>query len=219
MATSDWLGAPTTVEDEAVLFAGFTSLVVGAMLEVFVMIVPDAVPALTFTTRGNMEDVPAAKVAPSVHAPAAPGQQLIAPVPPTAGSEVQITPAGRTSETKVVFAGTELVNTGFAGLAGPALEMVSKNVMLFPAETGLGVAELVSIKSNWPAVATVTMTVELLVIGFESGVVEVVLAVFEILVPDVVAAATVTTKVKVVVPPDAGANVKVTLKRRPGLVR
>jgi hypothetical protein len=44
--------------------------------------------------------------------------------------------------------------------------------------------------------------VELLVIGFESGVVEVVLAVFEIFVPDAVPAATVPTTVKVVVLPE-----------------
>jgi hypothetical protein len=185
-----------------VLFAGFTSLVVGAMLEVFVILVPEAVPALTLTTRGNVSDVPAGKVEPTVQTPAAPAQQLIVPVPPTAGRAVQITPAGSASDTKVVFAGTELVNTGFDALAGPAFESVSKNVMLFPAETGLGEPEMVSIRSNCPAVATVTVTVELLVIGFESGVVEVVLAVFEIFVPDVVPAATVPITVKVVLLPE-----------------
>ena len=60
------------------LFAGFTSLVVGAMLEVLVMIVPEAVPALTFTTRGNIEDVPLQKSCPTCRRLAAPGQQLIA---------------------------------------------------------------------------------------------------------------------------------------------
>src|ERR1700684_1721477 len=117
MATSDCVGEPTNTADIAVLFAGFT-WVVGAMLEVFVILVPEAVPALTLTTRGNVSDVPAGKVEPTVQTPAAPAQQLIVPVPPTAGRAVQITPAGSASDTKVVFAGTELVNTGFDALAG-----------------------------------------------------------------------------------------------------
>jgi len=53
MATSACVGEPTTVEALEELFAGLTSFSVGAMLDVLVMIVPDAVPALTFTTRSN----------------------------------------------------------------------------------------------------------------------------------------------------------------------
>ena len=88
-----------------VLFAGFTSFVVGAMLAVLEITVPDAVPAFTFTTSGSCALVPAGTAAPE-QTPAAPGQQLIAPVPPTAGRAVQVAPAGSVRETKVVFAGT-----------------------------------------------------------------------------------------------------------------
>jgi hypothetical protein len=102
----------------------------------------------------------------------------------------------------VVFAGTLLVNTGLVGLAGPAFAIVSIKVMLFPAVTGFGDAELPSLRSNWPAVATVTIAVELLLPGFESVVVDVVLAVFEIFVPDVTPAPTVTVSVNVVVAPE-----------------
>ena len=49
--------------------------------------------------------------------------------------------------------------------------------------------------------ATVKFTVEVFVLGFESGVVLVVLAVFEITVPEAVDAPTVTTTVNVVLPP------------------
>ena len=51
--------------------------------------------------------------------------------------------------------------------------------------------------------ATVTITVELFDPGFESVVVDDVLAVFEILVPEAIAAPTFTVKVNVVVAPDA----------------
>ena len=50
--------------------------------------------------------------------------------------------------------------------------------------------------------ATVTIAVELLLFGLESSVVEVVLAVFVIWVPEAVPAGTVTVRVKVVLPPE-----------------
>ena len=137
-----------------------------------------------------------------------PVQQLMAPVPPTAGSVGQIHPAGIPRETKVVNAGTLPVNTPPAAEDGPALVTVWLNVMLFPGATGFGDAELVAIKSNWPAKATVTFAVELFVFGFGSAVVLVVLAVLEITVPDAVPPATVTTRVNVVEPP-AGKEVSV----------
>ena len=76
------------------------------------------------------------------------------------------------------------------------------NVILFPASTGFGEPELESTRSNWPAVATVTIAVELLLFGLESSVVELVLAVLVILVPEAVPAGTVTRKVNVVLPPE-----------------
>src|SRR5450432_3790504 len=136
------------VEALDVLFPGFTSFNVGATLDVFVIVVPEAVPAFTFTTIGNWTFVPAGKAVPTVQTPAAPGQQLMAPVPPTAGSVGQVTPAGTARETKVVFAGTEVENVGLSGLAGPAFATLYVNVMLLPAVTGLGEALLISLRSN-----------------------------------------------------------------------
>jgi hypothetical protein len=105
MATSACDGEATTVVAVDVLFATFTSFVVGAIFAVFDMTVPDAVPAFTFTISGSCAVVPDGTAAPE-QTPAVPGQQLIAPVPPTAGRVVQVAPAGSTSETKVVLAGT-----------------------------------------------------------------------------------------------------------------
>ena len=105
MATSACEGEATIVVAVDVLFATFTSFVVGAMFAVFVIIVPDAVPAFTFTTSGSCAVVPDGTAAPE-QTPPLPGQQLIAPVPPTAGSVGQVAPAGSASETKVVLAGT-----------------------------------------------------------------------------------------------------------------
>jgi hypothetical protein len=110
------------VEALLVLFAVLMSLVVGAMLEVLVIEVPEAVPALTFTTSGKFTDAPD-KISP-VQSPAAPGQQLIAPVPPTAGSVLQIHPVGIANETNVVFVGTDSVNTAPVAEFGPALVTV-----------------------------------------------------------------------------------------------
>ena len=92
--------------------------------------------------------MPAGNDAPTVQTPPVPGQQLMAPVPPTAGVVGQVKPAGIARETKVVFAGTLDEKTGFRGDPGPAFEIVSVKVMLFPAVTGLGEAELESIRSN-----------------------------------------------------------------------
>ena len=105
MATSACDGEATIVVAVDVLFAGFTSFVVGAIFAVLEITVPDAVPAFTFTISGSCAVAPAGNAVPE-QTPPAPGQQLIAPVPPTAGTVVQVAPAGSTSETKVVFAGT-----------------------------------------------------------------------------------------------------------------
>ena len=71
----------------------------------FVIVVPAAVPEFTFTTSENCPLVPEGTAAPE-QTPPLPGQQLIAPVPPTAGTVGQVAPAGIASETNVVFAGT-----------------------------------------------------------------------------------------------------------------
>ena len=84
-----------------------------------------------------------------------------------------------------------------------------------PGVTGFGVAELVTLKSYWPAEATVTFTVELLLPGFGSGVAVEVLAVLVMTVPDAVPAVTVTTRVNVVEPPE-GSEAMVQLTVAPG---
>jgi hypothetical protein len=203
---SDWVGDPTNTDAVVELLAGLTSLVLGAILDAFVIVVPDAVPAGTVTTSGNWTVAPEAIVAVLEHLVPAPffGQQLIGPLEPTAGSVRQIHPVGMPRESKVVPVGTLPVKTAAPAVDadGPALFTVWVKVMVCPARTGFGDAVLESIRSNWPAVATVTTAVELLLFGSESAVVEVVLAVFLILVPEAVPEATVTIRVNVVLVPE-----------------
>jgi hypothetical protein len=104
MATSACDGEATVVVTVDELFVVFTSFVVGPTLAVFVIVVP-AVPEFVFTTSENCALVPEAIAAPE-QTPAAPGQQLIVPVPPTAGSVGQVVPAGIVNETNVVPVGT-----------------------------------------------------------------------------------------------------------------
>ena len=129
-----------------VLFATFTSFVVGPIFAVFEMTVPDAVLAMTFTTSGSCAVVPDGIAAPE-QTPPVPGQQLIAPVPPTAGSVGQVAPAGSASETNVVLAGTVSPKVTLLAEFGPLFAKFSKKVTLFPAVTGFGDALLVTLKS------------------------------------------------------------------------
>ena len=64
MATSACVGDATMVVAVDVLFATFTSFVVGAIFAVFEITVPDAVPAFTFTTSGSCAVVPDGTAAP-----------------------------------------------------------------------------------------------------------------------------------------------------------
>src|SRR5271170_2304441 len=214
MATSACVGEATTVVAVEELFATFTSLVVGPILAVLEMIVPDVAVAFTFTTSGSCAVVPEGIAVP-LQTPPVPGQQLIAPVPPTAGSVGQVAPAGSASETKVVLAGTVSVKTTLLAEFGPLFAKFSRKVMLLPGVTGLGDAELVTLRSYWPADATVTFTVELLLDGFGSGVEVEVLAVLVMTVPEAVPAVTATIKVKVVVAPE-GSEAMVQLTDAPG---
>ena len=75
--------------------------------------------------------------------------------------------------------------------------------MLFPSVTGLGAAELVTLMSACPAVATTTLTVALLLLGLGSVVADETFAVSEITVPEAVARFTFTTTVNVVEAPAA----------------
>src|SRR5271163_4514199 len=74
--------------------------------------------------------------------------------------------------------------------------------MLLPSVTGLGKAELVTLRSAWVADATVTFAVALLFPVFGSSTPETTLAVLVMIVPFAVPAVTVTTTVIVAVFPD-----------------
>jgi hypothetical protein len=91
----------------------------------------------------------------------------------------------------------------------------SRKVMLLPGVTGFGDAELVTLRSYWPAEATVTFVVALLLPGFGSGVAVEVLAVLVMTVPEAVPAVTVTIRVNVVVAPE-GSDAMVQLTAAPG---
>lgn len=73
--------------------------------------------------------------------------------------------------------------------------------MLFPPSTGFGVAELVKLRSDCVAPATVTTAVAEPPVGLGLGVGELALAVFEIIVPLATPAFTFTTNVKVAIAP------------------
>jgi hypothetical protein len=75
--------------------------------------------------------------------------------------------------------------------------------MLLPGSTGLGDAVLVTLRSNCPAVATVTLVVAVFVSGSGSVTLEVIFAVSETTVPDGVDEFTLSTIVNVAVPPEA----------------
>src|SRR5271165_4758592 len=75
--------------------------------------------------------------------------------------------------------------------------------MLLPLVTGLGVAELVTLKSACPAVATTTVAVAALLFGFGSVVVEATFAVSVMAVPDAVPAVTCRTTAKLTEAPEA----------------
>ena len=146
IATSACVGDATIVVAVDVLFATFTSFVVGAMFAVFEITVPDAVAAFTFTTSGSCAVLPDGTAMPE-QTPPVPGQQLIAPVPPTAGRVGHVTPAGSVSDTKVVLAGTVSVKVTLLAEFGPLFAKFSRKVMLFPGVTGFGDAELVTLRS------------------------------------------------------------------------
>lgn len=197
--TSAWVGDATTVVEVAVLLAGVTSFVVGATPIVLEIVVPGAVPVPTFTTIGKLTAVPpTGNVAPEQLAPD-PGQQEIGPVPPTAGSAVQIHPLGIANETSAVFVGTDPVNVTPLTVAGPLSMSVCVYVTLLPGRTGFGEAELVTARSYWPAEATTTFAVAELFPGLASVTLEETLAVSEITVPEGVVAFTLSWNVKVAV--------------------
>ena len=75
--------------------------------------------------------------------------------------------------------------------------------MLLPPVTGLGVAELVTLRSACPEVATTTVAVAALLFGFGSVVTDATFAVTTMGVPDAVPAATCRTTAKDAEAPEA----------------
>ena len=72
------------------------------------------------------------------------------------------------SDTNVVFAGRVSVKTTVVAAAGPLLVTVWVYVMLLPAVTGFGLAELVTLRSACVALATPIVTVAELLFRFVS---------------------------------------------------
>ncbi len=129
----------TAVTAVAELFETTVSGVVVEAVAVLVMVAPGWVPALTRTTRVKLTLAPGARSAAAV--------QLIAPVPPTAGTVPQVQPAGGVMDWKVVPVGTLSARAGFAAGLGPLFVMPIVYVRSAPAWTGSGVSVLVTARS------------------------------------------------------------------------
>ncbi len=101
---------PTIVEAVAVLFEVFGSVAEDATETESEMTVPLATPVFTLTTIVKFADVdPDMLVL----------VQVTLPVPPVPG-DWHVHPAGALMETKVVFAGTEVVRVALSAALGPA---------------------------------------------------------------------------------------------------
>jgi hypothetical protein len=141
----------------------------------------------TFTTKVKFAVVVAAIVVVSVQVKVA---------------STHVHPTGPVNDTAVVFAGRVSVNTGAAAVAGPPLVTLCVYVMLFPAVTGFGLAEFVTLRSAWPAEATAMLTVAVLLARLVSRPVVATVAVSVMIVPAGVPALTVY--VAVIVPVEPG---------------
>src|SRR5271165_2408593 len=106
--------AETAMFTTAVLSAGFVSRVAVAAVAVSVMMVPEAVPAVTLTTSWKFAVVAGASVE---------MLQFTFPAAPTAGV-VQLQLAGQIAETNVVFAGVAWLKVTVAALLGPPFTTV-----------------------------------------------------------------------------------------------
>ena len=116
---------------------------------------------------------------------------------------MHVHPAAPVRDTNVVFAGTVSLRVMVIAAAGPPLVTVCEYVMFWPAFTGFGLAEFVTLRSASPAVATPISTVAELSLGFVSNVAEAAVAVSVIIVPGPVPAFTLTTTGKVLDEPGA----------------
>jgi hypothetical protein len=178
---------PTTVVVLAVLFAEFGSVVEEDTVAEFVITVPLGVPELTFTTSVNDAELNGASVA---------IMQVWVPVPPTA-SGGQLHPAAGVTETKVVLTGITSLRVTDVAVCGPSFRTVRVYVMLPPTATGSGESDFRT-RRFAPPLTVVVALAELLAVTASS--VEATLAVLVMIVPFGVAAATLSTKVIVLVP-------------------
>src|SRR5277367_1750681 len=102
------------------------------VIGLFVMVVPPGAPEFTATMIVKFTDVFAAMVPVAV--------QVMAPVPPTAGTVPHVHVPGGVAETKVVFAGVDCVSVAFtAAVVVLPFVTVSAYVICAPVATGLGV--------------------------------------------------------------------------------
>jgi hypothetical protein len=99
----------TIVIMPAELFDVSGSVVLELTSAIKVMALPGDVLALTLTTKVNVALAPEARLA---------FEQLICPVPPTAGV-VQLHPGGALNDWNVVFAGTAPWSVGLIAASGP----------------------------------------------------------------------------------------------------
>lgn len=187
MVTERSAESATYVVALALLLPEFGSCVVEVTESVWVMTVPAATVLLTVTTNVKLA-VPAVIAAVSVQVR----------VPST-----QVHPDGPVRETAVVFAGSVSVNTGALADAGPALVTLCVYVMLLPAVTGLGLAELVALKSASLAEVTPMFEVAVLLFRLVSCDVVATETVSAMMVPAVALPLTVYFSVNV---PDPGAT-------------
>jgi hypothetical protein len=107
----------TTTLAAAVLLARTGSVVVDVTDTELLIKVPDATPALTFTTSGNDTGDHAVGARLAI-------VQVIVPVPPTAGRVPQFQPVGTVNDWNVVLAGMVSVQTTVAAELGPLLARV-----------------------------------------------------------------------------------------------
>jgi hypothetical protein len=195
IATSALFALATTTVALAVFVVMLGTTLPAVAESVSVMLVPDGVPAFTCNTRLKVTVF----TAPTPRLPLS--VQVMVPVPPTGGTVPQVHPAGGVIDWKVVFGGVICVKVIPAVAAtGPLFVTVCVYVMLLPAATELGEAELVTTRSACVARATTSAAVALLLAALGSVVEVPTVTVSFTAVPAAVPAVTLTTTGKLAVP-------------------
>src|SRR5437773_2291247 len=181
--------ARTLVVAVAVLFMRFGSKVAELTVAALTIVLPSGAAGLTWTTRVKVAVAPLASVA---------VVQFTVPGEPTAGV-VQVQPAGVGIDWNVVSGGSGSFIVTLAAAFGPALLTPMVYVRVPPGRTGSGESVLVTARSA--SARTVVVAVALLLPVLASAVVELTVAVLEIVLPSSAAGLTWTPRVKVAVAP------------------